>query len=150
MRSAVATVIGVLVLAGCGGNSKHPAATRPASAGPATAGAAPQPTTTAAKCPFTVSLRAPGHHPKVNRNWTIRVSLRPPSLQGKPYYQFLLNGGVVSTQYVNGNRNFTFRGHYTDPQTFPPSSVGIALTFRVVVVTRCGTKHADYPVKVVT
>src|SRR5258708_2575209 len=113
MRSAVAIVMGGLLVAGCGGGSKHQPTSKPANGAPGSSTpAAPPASPPGAKCNFSVSLRAPGHHPVVNRNWTITVTVRPPTLVGKPYYQFLLNGGVVSTQYVNGNHNFTFRGRY--------------------------------------
>jgi hypothetical protein len=148
MPGSLAIVTSAVLLAGCGGSSKRPAATHAAPAAPSPSGATTPAASGGAKCNFSVSVHAPGHQPRVNRDWTIRVTLRPPTLQGRPYYQFLLQGTVVSTQYVNGNRKFTFRGHYTDPQKFPAASVGSALTFRVVVVTRCGTKYADYPIQV--
>ena len=99
-------------------------------------------------CAWSMSMRAPDHSPRAQRNWVVHVSLRPSSLVGHPWYEFYFNGQKVSTQYVNGHKHYHFRGHYSDAFKWPKRAIGIPLTLRVQVRTRCGTKHKDWSVKV--
>ena len=52
---------------------------------------------------FRAKLQAPGHNPKADQNWPIKVTVR--SLSGRPlrgsiYYQFVFSGQVVSCRTV--------------------------------------------------
>ena len=125
------------------------------------------PASVAEAASFVARLKAPGHHPKAGKRWTIKVSARTRS--GKPvraraYYQFLYGGQVVSTQYPSprsrpgqcpggsGCRRspYPFRGSYRDPTiVWPRRAVGYRLTFRVVVKTKTrGTRKVGYWVRV--
>jgi len=90
---------------------------------------------TRASGPLTATLTASTHTPKINVDMTIAVTA---TLNGKPahstiIYQYLFAGAVVSTRYPCKGKACTFTGHYRDTLTFPPASVGTALTLQVVV-----------------
>lgn len=130
-----------VVLVGCGGGKSGSMGT--------TTRTTPATTTAPASAALVATLHAPGHRPKVG-NWPITVTL---SWQGKPAsghvsYAFLLGGQVVSRQQVGGHSP-NFLGTFHDVITWPASSVGYPLTFRVVVTSPHGTKSLDYPVQVV-
>ena len=111
---------------------------------------------------FHAKLRAPGHHPHAGQPWRIKVSAhrdngRP--MHASAYYQFLFQGQVVKTCAARPHaRNhhkcptgapYKFKGSYKDVLFFPKKSIGIPLTFRVVVHGRhAGTKKLNYPIKV--
>lgn len=124
------------------------------------------PASASAAAPFAATVKAPTHHPKANALWRITVTAK--SRSGKPLrataaYQFLLHGQVVARAYPSPNADprsacakagncrhspWTFRGRFSDTLTWPARSVGIALTFRVVVkVKGVGTVNLDYPVR---
>lgn len=106
----------------------------------ASAGAA---TVSGSNGPFTATLHAGTHHPKINKAWPIRVTATENgrSVRAAAFYQFLYNGQAVSSQAVcpnsgtTGCKNwgFQFTGHYSDFLLFPPQSKGFPLTLRVVV-----------------
>ena len=121
----------------------------------------------AASTPFVATLKAPTHHPKANALWRITVTAKSHSgkaLRATADYQFLLRGQVVARSHPSPNANprstcakagncrhspWPFRGRYRDTLIFPARSVGIALTFRVVVkVKGLGTRNLDYSVRV--
>lgn len=102
----------------------------------------------ARRAPFAAKLSAPGgHHPKANKKWPITVTARTWShrpLSGRISYEFLFGGRVVSRQ-----SNYAFRhGRFHDTIVWPARSVGIRLTFRVVVRTKVGTVRLPYAVVV--
>ncbi len=154
-----AALVGVAIaLSGCGGSSPGPAATnqptRATTASP-TSTTAPAtstaPRTTSESVPpgpIAAVLRAPGHDPHVG-NWTITVTLtkggRP--IRGHISYAYLFQGQLVSTQQVGGHSP-DFVGVFHDTLTWPSTSVGYPLTFRVVIKTPYGVKNIDYPVVV--
>ncbi|MFN8218411.1 MAG: hypothetical protein U0R71_17615 [Solirubrobacterales bacterium] len=117
------------------------------------------PAATAAAAGFVVHLRAPSHHPKVGRDWKITVTAKRKGthapVHGAAFYEFLYGGSVVSTQYPAphggpAKKPYHFYGRYSDTLTFPKRSVGVPLTFRVVVrAGPLGTTHADYNISVV-
>jgi hypothetical protein len=85
--------------------------------------------------PLSATLTASTHNPKINVKMPISVTA---TLKGKPahasaFYNFLFGGTVVSTQYVTGNKHFTFTGHYSDTLDFPGQSLGQPLTLDVVI-----------------
>jgi hypothetical protein len=111
---------------------------------------------------FVAHLRAPSHHPKVNKPWRIKVTARTRSgraLRGKATYKFLYHGHVVATRYPSphnrtcpnrGERHhpWRFKGSYRDTICWPKRSAGIPLTFRVVVKVGHHRRHVDYKVRV--
>jgi hypothetical protein len=103
---------------------------------------------------FRLHLKAPGHHPTVGEKWPIKVTAKKRSgkpVRGKAIYRFLYQGQVVATRspYPHSRKPYPFRGHFKDVVHWPKRSVGIPLTFRVVVKTkRNGKKHVDYKVRV--
>lgn len=107
---------------------------------------------------FVARLHAPNHHPTAGKLWWITVSARSPSgraMRASAYYQFLYNGQVVSKQYPNPHslrhaprRPYSFTGRYRDSILWPKRSIGIPLTFRVVIRVGRTTKHVDWKVKV--
>ncbi len=110
--------------------------------------ASPAATGHAARCSYRAHFHAPTHHPKANRKWWIRVTVSPSSLRTRMHYEFLFHGRRVSTQYVRGHKNFSFRHRTKDDVVWPSKSIGLPLTFRIVLHNRCGTKHWDYSVRV--
>jgi hypothetical protein len=121
---------------------------------PAAMAATPAPALAAG---FVAALRAPTHHPRADRNWVITVTARTRSgraLRATAFYEFLFNGQVVSTQYPDPHgpphqSPWTFTGSFSDAVVWPRRSVGVPLTFRVVVRARgLGTVNLDYRVRV--
>jgi hypothetical protein len=110
---------------------------------------------------FVAHLSAPTHHPLANKLWHIKVTATTSSgkaLKATASYQFIYAGQVVARRNPspkspcdeNGaKRPLTFTGKYSDDILWPPRSIGIPLTFRVVVsVKGRGTKKLDYKVVV--
>lgn len=121
------------------------------------AGALLVPVAPASAASFKAHLKAPGHHPKAGKHWTIKVTVKSRSgkrLRASAYYQFVFHGQVVSKQYPSPHRPprdkpWHFKGHYRDPVVWPARAVGYPLKFRVVVhVKGRGTKHLNYRVRV--
>jgi hypothetical protein len=104
--------------------------------------------------PLTATLTPPPtHSPKDNVKEPITVTA---TLNGKPashataFYEFLFAGAVVSTQYVDGNKHFSFNGHYSDTLgPFGASAVGQPLTLRVVVKDAGHTVNLNWAITVV-
>ena len=107
---------------------------------------------------FVATLKAPTHHPRANANWWITVSARTSSgrpLRASAFYEFMYQGQVVSTQYPSPRTGatrhapWTFSGSFRDAVQWPRRSVGVPLTFRVVIrVTGRGQVNVDYWVRV--
>jgi hypothetical protein len=116
------------------------------------------PASPASAASFVATLKAPTHHPKAGKHWTITVSARTRSghkLHATAVYKFLYQGQVVSTQYPSphhpGARHspYRFYGSYRDPIPWPARAVGQPLVFRVVVSVRGrGTRTLNYAVRV--
>ena len=118
-------------------------------AGVNTGGAASLPLVKASSGPLSATLQPSTHTPKVNVKWPITVTA---TLSGKPahataFYDFLFGGQVVSTQYVNNNKHFSFTGHYSDKLLFPPQSAGEPLTLSVVITSAGHTVKLDWSIK---
>jgi hypothetical protein len=101
-----------------------------------------------ASCGYRATFFAPGHHPRANKNWVVRVSVRPRNLRTKMHYEFYFSGRRVATRYVLNRKNYSFVNHMSDAVVWPKRSIGIPLVFRIVLRNRCGTKNWDYAVKV--
>lgn len=101
-----------------------------------------------ASCHYRAHFHAPNHHPKVGRNWWVRVRVRPRRLTTRMHYEFIFRGRRVAKRYVRHHRHFHFRGHMRDAVVWPRRAVGVPLTFRIVLHNRCGTKRWNWRVKV--
>jgi hypothetical protein len=102
----------------------------------------------AASGPLVATMVPSTHDPKINAKWPLEVSA---TLKGKPAhagaeYQFLFASTVVSTQYVRGNKHFTFLGQFADKLVFPPDSKGEALTLQVVITDASHTVKLDWAI----
>jgi hypothetical protein len=117
--------------------------------------AAALPATAGAACSWSARLSAPTHKPKAGKRWPVKVTTSLREVRTSAYYQFVFGNRVVAKREINpkssapGKTRFRFRGGFRDPTvTWPRRSVGIPLTFRVVLRNRCGTKKLDYKVVV--
>ncbi|HVW18618.1 MAG TPA: hypothetical protein VHB30_10255 [Solirubrobacteraceae bacterium] len=116
----------------------------------ATALAAPATTHAADRaCTLSASIKAANHSPHADKHFYVTVTTKPSTTTVHAKYQFLFNGNVVSTQYVQNDKNFHFRGRFRDGLLFPPHAIGIALTVRVVLTSVCGRKTVDWKIKTV-
>jgi hypothetical protein len=103
-----------------------------------------------AQARLVAKLYAPGHHPKANKKWPIRITARNGHKEvcGKVRYAFLFEGRKVSDQLPGVGRDFC--GTFRDPNfIWPTRAVGIPLTLRCVVDTKIGQANLDYAVRVV-
>ena len=117
--------------------------------------AAAAPAAASAACSWSAKLSAPTHKPKAGKRWPIRVTTSLRDVRTSARYEFVFRGRVVAKRHINpksdapGKKLFHFRGSFRDPTvTWPRKSVGIPLTFRVVLRNRCGTKRLNYSVVV--
>jgi hypothetical protein len=100
--------------------------------------------------PLSATLKPSTHTPKVNAKWPITVTA---TLGGKPAhasaaYEFLFAGiPVGGTQYPHNNKQYTFTGQFSDNLVFPPASVGLALTLRVVIKAQGHTVNLNWSIK---
>jgi len=112
---------------------------------------------------FVAHLSAGTHHPLANKLWPIKVTATTKSgkpLKAKAYYEFYYAGQRVAfasptpskpcdAQRETSPHPYAFTGSYRDRILWPPRSIGIPLTFRVVVkVKGLGTRNLDYKVVV--
>lgn len=68
---------------------------------------------------------------------------------GKVYYQFLFSGRIVACRTVKPPYKPRFHnGTFRDRIEWPERSIGLPLTFRVVVTTKYGVRNLDYKVVV--
>src|SRR4051794_27580498 len=109
------------------------------------------PTTASAACSWSAKLHAGTHHPRAGKPWPIRVTTSLSGDRMSAYYQFVFGNHVVAEREINphssapGKKRFHFRGSFRDPTvTWPRRAIGIPLTFRVVVHSRCCTKRLNY------
>jgi hypothetical protein len=100
-----------------------------------------------ARAPFVARLHASGHHPKANKHWWVRITVRSHSgrrLSGRVDYVFYFHGARVG--HSSGHR---FRGGvYRDPLVFPRRAVGVPLSVHFIVKTSLGHVSLRYWVKV--
>jgi hypothetical protein len=84
--------------------------------------------------------------------WPIKVTARKGSRKisgGKVFYQFLFSGRVVACRTVKAPYKPRFHnGVFRDRIEWPERSIGLPLTFRVVVRTKYGVRNLDYKVVV--
>jgi hypothetical protein len=158
MRAAITAIAAALALAACGSGSSS--SSGHTTAAPAQAGAGAASTTAPARNsaadhaatttgPVRARLRAPNHDPVAKRNWPYSVVAhgadgRP--LTGTVDIQFVYGGQVVGRD-TPPTHPLT-HGRWHDNLQFPAASIGVPLTFQVVVHTPRGTVTLDWPVKV--
>jgi hypothetical protein len=106
----------------------------------------------AVSLPFTATLHASTHTPKVGAAWPI--SIRVTDLQGHPtrarVTMRLLFGGIPVGK-VDGGRVFTFVGTWREPKgeeiKFPSAARGQRLTFQAIVTVRGRATKLNYWVR---
>jgi hypothetical protein len=94
------------------------------------------------------SLHGENHAPKINQPWHYSVlatdaSHRP--LSGTVDTEFVFGGQVVG--HETPPTHPLSKGRLDDDVTFPGQSLGIQLTFQVVVHTPLGTVTLDWPIR---
>ena len=140
-KSLILVLIVVFVLAfaaACGGSSGTKKATTT------------QATTAPSALSFKAAFSAPSHHPVVNKNWPITVTVT--DLSGKPVAATLqmnvLLGSLQVGQIDNG-KVYHFVGRHHEVITWPQASVGHKLTLQSVVKVKGKTKKLSWAVSVV-
>ena len=143
---ALVAVLLVALAASCGGNKSTAKTTSTAN-------------TTTTKPPPAVAFKAvfsaPSHHPVVNKNWPITVTVT--NLSGKPiaaslYMQVLYKGAVVGP--IDGDKKgrakvYHFVGRHHENITWPVLSIGQPLTLQSVVTVKGKTKKLSWKISVV-
>jgi hypothetical protein len=110
--------------------------------------------------PFKAVLKAPTHHPVVNKPWVISITVT--DLKGKPipaslHMQVLLGplvvGQIDEVRKGGPGRVYRFVGTWREKKgseiTWPLASVGHRLTFQAVVTAKGATKKLDWWIQVV-
>ena len=138
LRLVLVAVFIVTLATACGGSSGKKNTT------------ATQATTTPAKLPFKAVISAPSHHPVMNKNWPIAVTVS--NLSGKPIAATLqmnvLLGSVQIGQIDNG-KIYHFVGRHHENIVWPQQAVGNALTLQAVVKVKGKTMKLPWAVSVV-
>jgi len=131
----------VALATSCGGNKSTAKTTSTAG----TTTAKPPPAAT-----FKAVFSAPTHHPVVNKNWPITVTVA--DLAGKPVAATLqmnvLFAGAQVGQIDNG-KIYHFVGRYHEIITWPQASIGQPLTLQSVVIVNGATKKLLWTLSVV-
>ena len=129
----------VALAASCGGSTAKTTST--------TETTTPKPPPAAA---FKAVFSAPSHHPVVNKNWPITVTVT--DLAGKPVAATLqmnvLFAGAQVGQIDEG-KIYHFVGRHHENIVWPPESIGQPLTLQSVVTVKGKTKKLLWPVSVV-
>jgi hypothetical protein len=118
-------------------------------AGPKPVAPLPGPVVAASAGGMRASLHGQGHAPTAGKLWHYSVLATDPggrALSGKVDTEFVFSGQVVGRE--SPPTHPLTNGRLDDKVTFPAQSVGIPLTFRVVVHTSAGTVTLNWPVKV--
>ena len=115
----------------------------------ATTASTTKPTASSA-LPFKATFSAPSHHPVVNKNWPITVTVSNPA--GKPIAATLqmnvLFQGAQVGQIDNG-KIYHFVGRHHELITWPPASIGQPLTLQSVVTVNGAAKKLLWTISVV-
>ncbi|MGD0272248.1 MAG: hypothetical protein ABSB96_00720 [Gaiellaceae bacterium] len=139
---ALVAVLLVALAASCGGNKSTAKTTSTAN----TITTKPPPAAT-----FKAVFKASSHHPVVNKNWPITVTVA--SLTGKPIAATLqmnvLFAGAQVGQIDNG-KIYHFVGRYHENITWPVDAIGHLLTLQAVVKVNGKTQKLLWPVSVVS
>jgi hypothetical protein len=171
------SVVVVVCGAGCGGASKHTATKSGAASSAATTGSATSaqtsasastnastssaktntprvqplagPTVSGSSGALRASLHGDNHAPKAGKLWHYAVLATDASghaVGGTVDTEFVFGGAVVGHESPPTHR--LRNGRLNDSVTYPARSIGLPLTFRVVVHTGLGTVTLNWPVKV--
>lgn len=138
-------LIAVFVLtsaAACGGSSGTKKTT--------TTRATPAPSAAPSALSFKAAFSAPSHHPVVNKNWPITVTVT--DLSGKPVaatVQMNVLLGSLQVGQIDNGKIYHFVGRYHEIITWPQASVGHKLTLQSVVKVKGKTKKLSWAVSVV-
>ena len=99
--------------------------------------------------PFTATLHAPTHRPRVNKPWPIFIRVIDRSghpMRARLTMRFLFAGVPVGK--VDNGRVYTFTGTWREPRgqeiTFPAQGRGQRLTFQALVTVRGHTVKLNY------
>lgn len=141
----VLAMLALSALNGCSGSGAKSSSTETS-----TTTAATRSTTRATeRTVFDARLTAPSHTPKVNVPWRIVVTVKDAA--GKPIRaKLLMNvlfGGRVVGQ-VDEGKVYDFFGRHQQDITWPPASIGYALTLQAVVTVKGSAKKIEWAVKV--
>jgi hypothetical protein len=158
MRSTKLALVAIFVVAlgtACGGGAKTTTRAKPTTTIPkAPSGAAttstPKPTP-ASKLKFKAHLVAANHHPVVNKNWPITVTVT--DLSGKPIAATLSLNIVTpgfGTYEVDNGKVYHFVGRHHENITFPATAVGFELKLQAVVKAKGQTMILLWPLSVVS
>ncbi len=107
--------------------------------------------TTPSALPFKATFSAPTHHPVVNKNWPITVTVS--NLSGKPIAATLQMNvllGSLQVGQVDNGKIHRFVGRYRENITWPKESVGHKLTLQAVIKAKGKTKKLLWAVAVVS
>jgi len=108
-------------------------------------------TKNATTLPFKATFSAPTHHPVVNKNWPITVTVS--NLSGKPIAATLQMNvllGSLQVGQVDNGKIHRFVGRYRENITWPKESVGHKLTLQAVIKAKGKTKKLLWAVAVVS
>ncbi len=112
---------------------------------------APRPTTpTPSKLSFKATLTATSHHPAVNKNWFITVTVS--DLSGKPIAATLRMNvllGSIQVGKIDNGKTYRFVGRHHEKITWPAAAVGHQLTLQALVKAKGKTKTLLWPLSVV-
>ena len=105
---------------------------------------------TPAALTFKATFSAPTHHPAVNKNWPITVTVT--DLSGKPIaatlqMSVLFSGARVGP--IDNGKLYHFVGSHHENITWPKRSIGYLLTLQAVVKAKGKTKKLLWAVSVV-
>lgn len=109
----------------------------------------PAPVVSAQAGGMRAALHGENHAPTANKLWHYSVAAIDSSgrpLSGTVDTEFAFGGQVVGRE--SPPTHPLSNGRLDDSVTFPARSLGIPLTFRVVVHTKLGSVTLDWPVKV--
>ncbi len=125
----------------CGGNDEEAVTTT----GETTVATRPAPV----EATFEAKLVAPSHAPLVNKPWHIVVTVEDKA--GKPLsatlrMNVLFAGRIVGR--VDEGKIYRINGRHEQDITWPPASIGYALTFQAVVKADGATRKLEWRVKV--
>jgi hypothetical protein len=139
--------------AACGGGAKTTTPTttaKPPVTAPKGASTTATPKITpASKLTFKAHLTAANHHPVVNKNWPITVTVT--SLSGKPIAATLTLNVVTpgfGTYQVDNGKVYHFVGRHYENITWPGNAVGFALKLQALVTVKGQTAELLWPLTV--
>jgi hypothetical protein len=138
-RLVLVTASVILFAVACGGGKTAKKTTAPKTTTP-----------TPAKLSFKATLTATSHHPVVNKNWFITVTVT--DLSGKPIAATLRMNvllGSLQVGKIDNGKTYHFVSRHHENITWPAAAVGHQLTLQAVVKAKGKTKTLLWPLSVV-